>query len=318
METWIGILPKINNALYFSNRLNIIDNPTISLEPEYYHVLIHALLQDRLISYREQNILYNILPENEKITLKLLEAISPSPLYLIFRYLRRFFRSDNKLSLYNPLIPGIIHTSLLPVLYSIISTKEKINNNIDTIILDNAELFSYEEIISVKYVTSIVGAKLILVTNTPKKDILEISEKIVLSPSFSIKTLERILGINIQDLFKELKIKVEENQTITISKGKDTASPIIVKKPEKIDYLSIAFKEEKSQVYDLLSEIYSGGLTISLATLNSFLETRKISLTLYDKIVKYGFLEVIKGTTGVQVFLTPKAYYVLENSKFFK
>ncbi len=313
MELWIGLVPRQNNAIYFSNRLNILDRPLINLKKEYYHILVKSLLQDRLISYKEQTTLYEIFPfdEDERITLEYLESISPYPMNSIFRYLRKFFRHDGKMSLYNPIIPGFAHISLLPVLYSIFSFEETIN--IDTIIIDMTELFSYEEIYLANQVASFLKSKLIIVTENPTREIVSLCDKIILSPSFSIKILERILGENISELKKDFKIVFKNDSILEVLKKGYSTSSFIVKKPKKIDYLARAFKEESNKVYNLLSEIYESGSIITFGTLLSLLETSNISMSLYNKIIKYGFLQETKGGGGIQVSLTPKAYYILES-----
>lgn len=318
MEVWINYIPRFSNSLYFSNRLRILDNPLIRLKTEYYHILIDALLKDKVIGYMGQRILLEIVPEDKTmIDLKYLEAISPNSLIPIFRQLRRYFRAEGKPSLYNPLIPGLFHTSVIPVLFSVLSNRDELGLGIKNVILDNAEIFSFEELLLIRYASSLLGATLILVVNHPRSDIISLAEKIILSSSFSLKTLSKIIGIDIHELYSGLKIHCTENGVLAISREEEYKPvPPLTKMPKDLDYVNIVFGDKKDMVYDLISEIYESGSMIGWSSLNELLRTRNIPLSIYNKLVKYGFIEELKSSTGFQVFLTSKSRLMLE--KFYK
>ncbi len=291
----INKLPKIEDAVYFSNRVSVLEPPLIKLPNYYGIVLLNSLYQDGLISKSFFFKLLDILCDLKGfITLSVLESVAPSR-YRTFRWLRSFFREEGPPARYNPIIPRLKMLSIAPVLYTMLASDKL---NAQALVIDAAEsIDSIEEIVNT---ARAYFAEVHLVVSNLNATLLGLANEVVVNPSLAptVSYIERY-GIKLRGISVEGRIiSLKEEESYKPARA-------IILKPKPIDRLKIALGEDAEAAKDLLSEVASSGVISEQAVLE-LLNSERIPIRVYFKLIRYGFIKRIVTSGGIQITITEK------------
>jgi len=310
MKLVLGGLPKLDNALYITNRLKPTLKPCIFLDKAYSHLLFQALYHDNLISLNDIQEFERIIGELEedRISLDQLEAFSNRHDNL-FLHLRGYFKeydldideSDENIVL--PIIPGLVHTSLLQAL-----TYHRRSYVID--IRDfNINLGFLKSVIQLLNDVYIVSDKLII--NSTEMIIGNVDINILRNLSHEpynfinkVARLEhgryKIINDSIPEFLSETKFKPSYEH------------------PEHVDVIEKAFTEYADDIENLLYNIWTDGFITEqnlLQTLTDLFSERfedmaetdyASKVTIY-LLLRYSLLEYVNTPAGRQYYVTVKA-----------
>lgn len=301
MQIYVRELPTLDNSVCISCRIPIADRPLIRLPAQHVHLLARSLVWDGVLTRSSYEALVNLCEGFEVVDLRLLEALSPDRIRRVFRFLRRFFRSRGEPGRYNPLIHGLYHTSVTPVLCSLLTREEE---EIDYIVVDEADNLRRSEVYDLVKISSMLGAELILVCNNPDPSLLSMADSLSMSPSLAADWILRKMGLSPEDL-ENIPMDLKANR-VSVEKSGPYVGFAPVETPPRFDYLKRIFGDSWEDAYMIISELYSSGGFMSQQSLLELLQSNKIGEDVYLQLLRSDFLRLLQSAGGYSVVLTPK------------